>query len=370
MIRGDTTSGRHSWGYWLSPLLFFFAAWVNAEAASLEQPAASSGAGTDQRLTDPPLHDPEDVSATTGAEAEIDQHLEYPPYRGPKYVIAVPPFNSRVGNVGKYVGKHLAEILVAQLIKSNRFVVAEPEPTRDIGKDQVVKMPGELPEGAPSRSAKPPSTQYTIEGTITEYHVLSGRGFMLGLGQGAVGTKKRTAYVGVGVLIVDKVSGEVYAAYNTTTQASSSGVKVKVGKHRVDVSHEFADYSGDLNSEESVTYSKSLRQATEDAVQQLIEFIITQSQQIPWQGSVIGADTENIYMDRGANVNIRVGDRLAVYSKGEPLIDKATGINLGPQEERLCSATVETVEQTFSIAIPESDCREKATKHGAIVRLN
>ncbi len=69
----------------------------------------------------------------------------------------------------------------------------------------------------------------------------------------------------------------------------------------------------------------------------------------PAEGSVIKAEGKRVWLNIGDD-GVDMGDRLAVMSKGEELIDPETGISLGSTDTRLGDIEVIQVAEKFSVA--------------------
>lgn len=298
-----------------------------------------------------------------GAGGGDTSPVTYPEYNGPKQVIAVLPFENRVRDVygSMNLGEGLSEILITELHKSGRFLLVERMAIQSIIKEQELGMSGLVnPETAPA-VGQMSGAQFMVIGAITEFNdKAGGGGLTLGYSGGEVGGKVRTAHVGIDVRLVDNATGQVYASYNASEKATSAGGSLATN---------FSHNSEAFKLGASGFYSTALGKATRTAVQKIVGFILDESANIPWQGSVVKAGTQT-YVNRGANANVEVGDQFNVYSKGEALIDPETGFNLGSDERLICAMRVVDVRDKFSIATPGSNCLSQGMKRGDIVRYN
>jgi len=287
--------------------------------------------------------------------------VTYPDYHGPKQVIAVLPFENRVENVygGMNLGEGLSEILITELHKSGRFLLVERMAIQSIIKEQELGMSGLVNQETGPAVGQMSGAQFMVIGAITEFNdKAGGGGLTLGFSGGEVGGKVRTAHVGIDVRIVDNATGQIYASYNASEKATSAGGSLATN---------FTHNSEAFKLGTSGFFSTALGKATRAAVQLVVGFILEESKNIPWQGSVIKTGPKT-YINRGANANVGVGDQFDVYSKGEPLIDPETGFNLGSDERLICSMQVVDVRDKFSIASSGSNCMSGGVKRGDIVR--
>ena len=298
-------------------------------------------------------------SVTQGQQTET--RVNYPPYHGPKQVVAVLPFANRVRGVegAANLGSGLSEILVTELVRSGRFLVVEREAIQDIVKEQELGMTGLVRKETAPKTGVMSGAQFMIKGAVTEFSDRAGGGAIaLGFRRGEIGGGSRTAYVGIDVRIVDNATGQVYASYNAHAKAKSTKANVGVS---------FSHNSDNFKIGTKTFFSTPLGKATRQAVQKVMKFILEESKHIPWQGSVIKAGNR-VYLNRGKSAGVKPGDRFDVFSKGEPLIDPETGFNLGSDEELICTITVSQVKGKFSIARQSPGCQGLSIKRGDIIR--
>ncbi len=283
------------------------------------------------------------------------------PYSGPKQVVAVLPFDNRVKNIPENwnLGEGLAEILITELIKSGRYLLVERDSIQDIVREQEAGMSGLVRSETAVPTGQLSGAQFMIKGAITEFNAeAGGGGLTLAFRQAEAGTTSRTAYVGIDVRIVDNATGQIYASYNSSGTAKSQGVSLA------------AAFGGSDNFKigASSFYNTALGVATREAVQKIIGFILKESEDIPWQGSVIQSRGSNVFVNRGESANVKEGHKFRIYSKGEPLIDPETGFNLGSDEVYLCDITVTRLMPRFSSGRKNESCRGLSINRGDVVK--
>lgn len=284
------------------------------------------------------------------------------PYTGPKQVVAVLPFDNRVKDIPENwnLGGGLAEILITQLLASDRFLLVEREAIAQIVREQELGMSGLVRSETASSTGNLAGAQFMIKGAITEFNAeAGGGGLSVSFREAEAGTKTRKAYVGIDVRIVDNLTGQIHASYHATGTARSTGVSLAAAFKGVD----------NVKIGASTFYSTALGLATREAVGKVVRFILEESEQIPWQGSVIQSRGSSVFVNRGETANVREGDVFAIFSKGEPLIDPETGFNLGSEEEFLCSITITRLMPKFSTGRKSEECRGQEIKRGDLVRV-
>lgn len=284
------------------------------------------------------------------------------PYAGPKQVVAVLPFDNRVKDVPQNwnLGGGLAEILITELLESDRFLLVERDTIQDIVREQELGMSGLVRNETAAQAGNLAGAQFMIKGAITEFNAeAGGGGLSVSFREAEAGTKSRTAYVGIDVRIVDNLTGQIHSSYHATGTAKSTGLSLA------------AAFKGSENVKigASTFYSTALGVATREAVEKVVRFILEESAHIPWQGAVIQTRGSNVFVNRGQSANVREGDVFELFSKGEPLIDPETGFNLGSEEEFLCSITITRLMPKFSTGRKSEDCRGLEIKRGDLVRV-
>lgn len=78
------------------------------------------------------------------------------------------------------------------------------------------------------------------------------------------------------------------------------------------------------------------------------------------EARVVKLDGTRMYINVGAESGVKVGDRFAVFSIGEALIDPVTGANLGAEEKQTGTAAVTDVQPKFAIATVTGTADAKA----------
>lgn len=283
-------------------------------------------------------------------------------YAGPKQVVAVLPFDNRVKDIPQSwnLGGGLAEILITELLESDRFLLVERDSIQDIVREQELSMSGLVRQENAVAAGNLAGAQFMIKGAITEFNAeAGGGGLTVSFREAEAGSKTRTAYVGIDVRIVDNLTGQIHASYHSTGTARSTGLSLAAAFKGAD----------NVKIGASTFYSTALGVATREAVEKAVRFILEESEDIPWQGSVIQTRGSNVFVNRGESANVREGDVFAIFSKGEPLIDPETGFNLGSEEEFLCSITITRLMPKFSTGRKGENCRGLEISRGDLVRV-
>jgi hypothetical protein len=83
---------------------------------------------------------------------------------------------------------------------------------------------------------------------------------------------------------------------------------------------------------------------------------------------IISLKGETVYLNRGQDGGLKVGDVLEIYHKGEALIDPHTGEQLGSAEEYVGTVKISKINPKFTIAKIMQDKLEGEVSVGCIVR--
>ena len=115
------------------------------------------------------------------------------------------------------------------------------------------------------------------------------------------------------------------------------------------------------------SYKKTaLGKATRDAVADAVMFVVNNMEDQVWQGRIVKAEGNSVYINAGYNMNIGMDSVFTVFSKGEELIDPATGLSLGSALTRSGTVRVTQVSDKFSVA---TVIEGSGFKRGDVVKL-
>lgn len=85
------------------------------------------------------------------------------------------------------------------------------------------------------------------------------------------------------------------------------------------------------------------------SIDELVEKITKTLESVPWSGRVVKAEATRIYLNAGMTAGIQSGMTFNVYRRGEELVDPATGLSLGAEEELVGSVAASEVKEKYSI---------------------
>jgi len=298
------------------------------------------------------------VAAGGKSNVKAEQEIVYPPYDGPKKRIAVLEFENKVNNRwwdrSWNIEDRLTEMVITELMKTNRFMVVERGSLNEVLSEQDLGASGRVRQETAARIGEVLGAQVLVKGAITEFieKESGGAGGIMISGIG-IGGKTSTGHVAMDMRLIDSTTGQILQSERAEGKISSSGIGG------------IAFFSGVAFGGSS--YKKTaLGKATRAAVSDAVMFIVNNMQDQPWQGMVVRADGSQITINAGYNMNISMDSVFTVYSKGEELIDPATGLSLGSALSRSGTVRVTQVADKFSVA---SIIEGSGFKRGDIVKL-
>lgn len=184
--------------------------------------------------------------------------------------------------------------------------------------------------------------QLLVRGSVTEFDQRAGEsGLRLGVGTGmlggAVGGQATNGIVGMDIRLIDTTTGQVIQSHRAEAKVSAHGISADINVHQV-------TFGGDH-------FNKTvLGQATRQAIEQAVAFIIRAMEPVPWTGRVVEVTGDQVYFNAGATSGIKTGEVFAVSTVVRELTDPGTGELLGIEETKLGEIEVVNVQEKFSIA--------------------
>ncbi len=254
-------------------------------------------------------------TATAGGKAELRL----------KKRIAVFSFADKTGTAyrwwsGKPVGEGMADMLVTTLVKSGQYQVVERAEIDALLAEQDLGTSGVVTPETAAKVGKMLGVEVAVVGAVTEfgYKKSDVGGAFKGVGLGVASV---SAVVAVDVRLVNTSTGEILAADNKRVEKSKKGLRLRTRKLRFKSRTEF---------DQSL-----VGKATREAISKVVRLIDKNMAKVPWQGKVVRAAGNKVYINAGALAGVEVGDVFVVYRPGEELIDPDTGLSLGKVETKI-----------------------------------
>ncbi len=297
----------------------------------------------------PPASPAPGLAATPGS---------YPPYDGLKKRLAVVRMENKVRtpipDASWNIGDGLTEMLISELFKTSRFIMVERSALADVVKEQELGQTGLVRKETAAKVGEVLGAQLLVAGAVTEFEAKSGGG---GGGVGFSGLnlamKTSSAHVGVDIRLVDASTGQILKSYNANASAQETGFG-------------FGATVKGVSFGSDAFMKTPLGEATREAIFKAVMFIVGEMERVPWSGRVVQVKEGSVYVNAGANVNLRPGMRLAAFCKGEDLVDPATGLILGSKDDFAGMVTLMQIEEKFSVGMFVGN---GALKRGDILKM-
>lgn len=237
--------------------------------------------------------------------------------------VAVFNFENKTGNRSpvygqRTVGEEVSDMIITELVKSNKFRVIEREQLDALLKEQDLGRSGIMTPESAAAIGKVLGVELAVFGAVTEMGHKKGdkglkvKGVNLGMG-------KSSAVVAIDIRIVNTSTGEIVSAENIrkTKSGISGGVSFK-----------------NFNFNDRDQFDNSIvGKATRAAVDEVVALLSSSAANVPWSAKVITMNNGKVYINSGKSDGITVGSSMKVYRQGEELIDPDTGLNLGSVEQ-------------------------------------
>lgn len=221
---------------------------------------------------------------------------------------------------GRAPGDGMADMLTTALVKSGEYTVVERKDVAAVLEEQRLGESGAVTQESATRLGKVLGVELAVVGSVTEFgHSKQDiGGTVKGFG---LGVKKQKATVAVDVRLISTTTGEILKAEHVRREESSSGLSVSTRE-------------GSFNNASDFDNS-IVGKATRAAIEDIVTLIRENAGETTWSGKVILVKEGTVYFKPGEDGGVKIGDRFAVFQKGEDLIDPDTGLSLGSEENKI-----------------------------------
>jgi len=299
----------------------------------------------------------------------VGSENKQPKYTGPKKRLAVMDMEVKISSVATteptasggvattttiYIppptdfGTGLTEMLTTALVNSERFIVLERKALTDIQAEQQLVASGAVESSSAALQGKLLGAQVLVRGAVTEhtYRKSSTGGsvnVLKGLGLAA---SKAEAAVVLDIRLYDATTSQIIDSVKAEGRASSSGASVGIDTDKLTMSA-----SG---------FSQSpLGQATRQAIERGVKFIIERMEEMPWEGRIAELDMDEsgrlgtIYINAGSNAGLKVGDKFEIFRPGRDIVDPETKVVIGRTKDKLLGkCQIESLTKDLANAVP------------------
>ena len=258
-----------------------------------------------------------------------------------KYSITVSKFKNEAGWSGQWnVGDGFTTILTAALQDSKEFIVlGDKEMRSEAMIEQDFAASGRTAKGKKSAQiGRMTPAQLLVRGSVTHVQQSTTGGSGGFSFQGIrIGGSKDSAEVNITMYLVEAETGQVKASTKVVGKSDRKGLSL--GYHGSGLGGLTGDMGGFMKD--------NVGKACEDAVAQGVEFLVSQLEDIPWEGSVVLAKPDKVIINRGEREGVNQGARFDVGDI-EEIVDPDTGEVLDSEMTKI--ATLEVTEVKEKIA--------------------
>jgi curli biogenesis system outer membrane secretion channel CsgG len=220
----------------------------------------------------------------------------------------------------KKVGEGISDMLITELVKTNKYRVIERSELDALLQEQNLSASGIVTSESAAQAGQVLGVELAVMGAVTEFGYTKSKtgGAVRGFG---LGVSSQSATVGMDVRMVNTSTAEIVSAENVRSEKSAKGISVDTRR---------LDFSTQKQFDESL-----VGKAARDAVQDVIKMLGKQAPNMTWQAKVVMEKSGAVFINAGANCGIQTGDTFAVFRQGEELKDPDTGLSLGSIESKI-----------------------------------
>lgn len=241
-------------------------------------------------------------------------------------------------------GTGLTDMLTTALVASDRFVVLERQNLEEVMREAQLSVTPEFNPDTAVTAGKLLSAQVMVRGSVTELAVKksgSDVGGVLG-NTLSFGQARSEAKVSIDLKIVDISTGQVLDSVKAEGKAVSSRQQIVLTSEDIKL--------GNASFENS-PLGVAVRQAINDAVRK----ICSRAEKLQWEAKVAAIEEEEassvLYLNVGAESNLRLGDVLEIYRPGEDIVDPDSKVVIGRTRGKIVGrAEVHEVQERVTLA--------------------
>jgi curli biogenesis system outer membrane secretion channel CsgG len=267
------------------------------------------------------------------------------PSEGLKRTVAVYQFTASGSAAAAASADALTAMLTDALVRDGRFVVVEREDLANIATEQTLGAQASTTAGTAAKVGRMIGASLIVRGTVTKYEPnAASSGLSIGvpvgglLGGDSVGVKGGRAEVAIALRVFDAATGQVLDVVKAEGSATSREVDVAAA----------SPTGASLNA--STLKTTPLGRAAEEAIDKAVPRIALAAERQPWAAAVIEVDGGTVYVNAGADQNLRAGTVLHVRRKTKDLVDPNTGVVLDTLMSDIGTIRVDAVRPKTSTA--------------------
>jgi curli biogenesis system outer membrane secretion channel CsgG len=326
-----------------------------------EQKKQEKGAKIEQASYDPgpgwePYFEDEDgfrMKVITPIEQNEDKDwigLHFTDYEGPKLRLAVMEVDNRSGYHGVVSVNGIESMISTGLARTGRFDLVERERLGSLLAEQDFMASGRGARPSGAKIGQVLGAQYMVYATIVEW---TPKKKSKGGGLFGVRVGKNKAEVAISVRVIDAATSQTL--FTETDRATAGSWSVGFLRHR------------GIGGNFGIDMSSPIGYAVQSTINKLVYRLAMELKDAKWQGAVMKVDGRTVHINAGENLGMQTGYRLTCISKGEKLVDPATGLEIGHTKSAIGSLMITGVQESYSTAQIVEGCQ--GLKYGDFVEL-
>ncbi|MFZ5516719.1 MAG: CsgG/HfaB family protein [Candidatus Zhuqueibacterota bacterium] len=238
---------------------------------------------------------------------------EFSPYSGLKKTIAVFDFENVSEHGSEKIGSAVADMLVTQLVRSDRFIVVERSRLEQILQEQAIGQSGVITETTAPAIGKLLGAETLIIGKILEANQETGaHKFDNEKNKWGLALKATIANTRIHYKLINSSSGEILQADDVTTTEIKPGFGFETKE---------IDFTNMFEFDQTI-----LGTAIRKAVNEISIGIVAHVGKIDWNGKVVQALADTlVYFTPGIGAGVQAGQLFDVY---EPIVSQTDSVDI------------------------------------------
>jgi curli biogenesis system outer membrane secretion channel CsgG len=239
-------------------------------------------------------------------------------------------------DLGPAARNHIDTAFSENATLSGKFSVVEREKLAMVLKEQGLATAGATDPQTQAKVGKILGVKYIITGGIDKFAINTTRG-----GIGGIGGNVTTADATINIRFIDTTTAERIIAVSATDQVKKGGGFIRGASLSRDAEWGIA--------------SETIEKTAKAVVAKLVtaDYLEKVSSAAGTGGGidvrVIKVDGKRAYINIGTTSGVKVGDKFAIFHRGEELVDPVTGMKLGAEEKQTGTCVVTEVQERFAI---------------------
>ncbi len=254
-----------------------------------------------------------DAGCQTAASANARKASPYCSSRKCKPVVAVADFENLANKSGQWnLGSGMADVLVAELLETDRVIVLERKDIGDVLNEIVLQGKDLFRKEGKVERGKLKNAHYLISGSVTDFTETMESSGWFGISWLTIFGHGSRARVAITVKVSDVETGQIVSSVKAAKTVSAGGAGAEAKYKNV-------AFGGDA------FFRTPLGKATESAIHQAVRHILRDLPTEYWQPRVAEGNSDVIVVNGGQNVRVRKGDQFLVREDEREITDPVTG---------------------------------------------